>query len=195
MERDPEWRRIDAAAFELSDGGQIYAALPRVPATKPSWKGWWPSLLGVLEGGWTNAFADRPSTTQKVSLNKAGAIRALWEILGDYTNLPLAYPGTLILGADLLPLPKEAMKLVLEAAWLADPDPARRDWIETGYGLLSIFQEGVGLEPIKATFRVDQPPGEDVSELDGFMALLNASAGEHLLLHREFTEFKKRHGQ
>jgi hypothetical protein len=110
------------------------------------------------------------------------------KILRDYAKLNEDFPGCVI-DISRLPAGKATMKDVIQFSWLTEKF---RNWLETGWLLLSWFQPGVGQIPINILTKSSKIPpkqlGQYTTEQQRWLNLIFA---ETEVLEREFARFKQ----
>ena len=109
------------------------------------------------------------------------------ELLAKVGQLIEAHPGALI-DAARLPLGKPAMVRAFKAAWLFYGAGAQRHAVETGWLLLSSFQDGIGETPVTLD-APERPTPEALAQLDHAIELFKRSTAEGELLLKDQRAF------
>jgi hypothetical protein len=114
------------------------------------------------------------------------------QILIDYSALQEDFPDCVI-DTSWLPADKEKMKDVLKLSWLHATNDTARDWVATGWYLLSHFQDGVGQIPIPVYRKTPKnlPINRLIDHADEQGRWFDRMFADGELLAREFDEFKQ----
>lgn len=88
-----------------------------------------------------------------------------------------------------LPLSKAAMKAAFKIAMTVEHDPARFDWLKTGWILLADFQPGIGDTPLSLPPMPEKPTDEFMAELQRYTTMTKTVANESQTLAAELEEF------
>ncbi|MGO8868624.1 MAG: hypothetical protein ACLQME_19220 [Alphaproteobacteria bacterium] len=115
--------------------------------------------------------------------------KLIFNMMDVYGSLMERYP-TSILDTSKLPFPKDAMKLLLKIAWLADTEG--RNVIGYGYLHLAWFQDDVGDNPIACKPPNEFDPAKIVAALEPYLAFSEKVSKEMEVLMAEFADFKRR---
>jgi hypothetical protein len=112
------------------------------------------------------------------------------EAMSAYRDLLVKYPIA-IMDVSMLPIPKKQMKLLLKALYAKVPTAELKSYIETGFTLLSNFQEGVGPTPIDggAPFNGKLPTQAEIANLEKWLAWEKVSMAEAEALTAEWKQF------
>ena len=96
-----------------------------------------------------------------------------------------------MMDTSMLPIPKKQMKVLLKALYAKVATAELKNYIETGFTLLSKFQEGVGPTPIggRAPFKGKLPTQAEIAHLEQWMAWEKVSIAEAEALTAEWKRF------
>ena len=112
------------------------------------------------------------------------------EAMSAYRNLLVKYPIA-IMDVSMLPIPKKQMKVLLKALYAKVTTTELKNYIETGFTLLSKFQEGVGPTPIdgRTPFSGKLPTQTEIADLEKWMAWEKLSLAEAEALSAEWERY------
>jgi len=122
------------------------------------------------------------------------AARDVADIISKYGELLEKYP-TAYMDESWLPVPKEQMRLVFQAAWKIAPTVEMRNFVEVGWTLLSMFQPGVGPIPVDANTPNDASPSDITKMLGKYLKIADAAKPESERDYREMREFTRANTQ
>jgi hypothetical protein len=114
------------------------------------------------------------------------------QILIDYSALVEGFPDCVI-DSSWLPANKEQMKGALKLSWLQATNAVARNWVETGWYLLSHFQDDVGEIPI-TVFRTSPkniPIGRHIDFIEGQGRWHQRMVADGEVLMHELDQFKQ----
>lgn len=133
-----------------------------------------------------NEAADKRQTPQTVPKTP----QTVDEAMSAYGDLLVKYPIA-IMDVSMLPIPKKQMKVLLKGVYAKATRADLKEYIETGFTLLSKFQEGVGPTPIdgRAPFKGKLPTQAEIAHLEKWMAWEKASLAEGEALSGEWKRF------
>ncbi len=114
------------------------------------------------------------------------------DIMSEYGGLLEKYPLA-IMDISMLPIPKVKMKVILKALYAQARTTEDKNWFETGFMILSNFQDGVGAKPIDCKL----PEGTTKADIQAGLAIMDKwilwqklSAAEMEILLTEWRRFK-----